>query len=354
VYPILAVLQSLDREGTSPSEVWYVGNASGIEARLAQRAGLPFRGISTPSFHGARPWLVPARLAKLAHGTTQCMAIIQEFRPEALFATGGYVCAPAVLAAWLSRVPSLLYLPDLTPGLAIRFLGRLAEAVAVSSERSVDAFPPGKAVVTGYPVRRELFQTDKITCRRRLQLDDYEKTLLVLGGSQGAHSINLAVSNALERLLEVCQVVHICGAQDLDCLSSGKDALPEDLSSRYRVFPYLHEEMIFALGSADLALARAGAATMGEFPALGLPSILVPYPHAGRHQELNADYMVENGAALKIDDSELGDGALVQTIVGLLNDEDKLAALAQGARRLAHPDAATRLSQLLHDISRTN
>lgn len=331
-----------------------MGNASGIEAKLAARAGLPFQGISTASFHGASPWTVPLRLADLARGTAQCLALIGDFRPQAVFATGGYVCAPAILAAWIRRVPSLIYLPDLTPGWAVKLLGRLATRVAVSVESSLDSFPPGKAEVTGYPVRRELFATDKAACRRRLNLEESQKTLLVLGGSQGAHSINLAVSPLLEELLGQCQTIHLCGEQDLPWLLSRREELPAGLSQRYHLYPYLHEEMIFALGAADLAVARAGAATVGELPALGLPGILIPYPHAGRHQDLNAQYMVENQAAVKIDDHRLENGVLRQAILGLLNDDDRLAALAQGARRLARPDATSNIARLLHEISTTN
>jgi UDP-N-acetylglucosamine--N-acetylmuramyl-(pentapeptide) pyrophosphoryl-undecaprenol N-acetylglucosamine transferase len=332
-------------------EACYVGDASGIEATLAARADLPFRGVATASFYGARPWSLPGRAIRLLRGTVQCLSIIGRFQPQALLATGGYVSGPAILAAWLRRVPSLVYLPDLTPGLAVRFLGRLATRVAVSFERSIYSVPGKKAAVTGYPVRPELFETKKARSRRRLKLDEDRSTLLVLGGSQGAHSINLAASRILEELLQICQIVHIGGEQDISWLLSRKAQLPTALSRRYRVYAYLHEEMIAALGSADLAIARAGAATVGEFPALGLPSILIPYPYAGRHQHANAEYMVEKRAAQMLDDADLEGDLLLETIVGLLGDEERLADLSQGARRLSRPDAAASIARLLDDIS---
>ena len=352
VYPILAVLQHLNDRYEPSVEICYVGNASGIEAQLATRAGLPFRGIATASFQGAAPWVVPSRLAMLARGTIQSMKLVDEFRPQAVLATGGYVCAPAVLAARMRKVPSVVYLPDLAPGMAIRVLGRFAAVVAVSFQRSASFFPPGKAVVTGYPVREELFAANKTTSRRRLDLNSDQKTLLILGGSQGAHSINLAMGEILEDLLDICQIVHIAGQSDAPWLSAQRDSLPRVLAERYRVYPYLHEEMIDALAAADLAVARAGAATVGEFPALGLPSILVPYPYAGRHQELNANYMVSNDAAVKVADADLAKGILRETVMGLLNDEERLARLAEAAHNLARPDAAKRIAQLLKSIAR--
>ncbi len=331
-----------------------MGNASGIEARLAAKAGLPFQGITTASFHGAAPWVMPWRAARLARGTAQCVRVMHEFRPEAALATGGYVCAPAILAAGLRKLPSLMYLPDLTPGMAIRFLGRYSTLVAVSFQESTTCFAQGKAVVTGYPVRKELFEADKISSRRKLGLEEERKTLLVLGGSQGAHSINLAVGAMLEDLLDICQVLHISGEADAPWLRSQRAELPRGLASNYRVYPYLHEEMIDALAAADLAVARAGAATTGEFPALGLPSILIPYPYAGRHQDQNADYMVEHAAAVKLSDVDLAGGILRNTIVDLLTNEAMLTRLAGGARRLSRPDAAKRIAQLLGDIARPN
>jgi UDP-N-acetylglucosamine--N-acetylmuramyl-(pentapeptide) pyrophosphoryl-undecaprenol N-acetylglucosamine transferase len=354
VYPILAVLQHLGDLDESPAEVCYVGNASGIEAKLAAKAGLAFQGITTASFHGAAPWVMPSRVARLARGTAQCVRVMDGFRPQAVLATGGYVCAPAILAARLRKLPSLMYLPDLTPGMAIRFLGRYSTVVAVSFEESATSFAQGKAVVTGYPVRKELFEGDKISSRRRLGLDEKRKTLLVLGGSQGAHSINLAVGAILKDLLNICQVVHISGEADAPMLRSQRSELPRDLANNYSVYPYLHEEMIDALVAADLAVARAGAATTGEFPALGLPSILIPYPYAGRHQDQNAEYMVEHAAAVRLADADLAAGTLRNTLVGLLTDEARLMRLAEGARRLSRPDAATRIAQLLGDIARPN
>ena len=331
-----------------------MGNPSGIEATLARKAELPFQGISTASLRGSAPWTLPYRVARLARGTAQCIRAIDRFSPHTVFATGGYVCAPLILAARVRRVPSLIHLPDLSPGLAIRALARFATRVAVSFPASTKFFAPAKVAVTGYPVRARLHAADKLVSRQRLGLDESEETLLVFGGSQGAHSINLALSAALGKLLEICQIVHVSGTADEPWLRAQIDKLPPATARRYSLYAYLHEEMADALAAADLVVARAGAASMAEFPAVGLPSILIPYPYAGKHQELNADFMVSNGAAVKLHDTDLENGLLLTTITELFQDRLALASLSDGARRLAQPQAAQRIVQLLREIARPN
>jgi UDP-N-acetylglucosamine--N-acetylmuramyl-(pentapeptide) pyrophosphoryl-undecaprenol N-acetylglucosamine transferase len=198
-------------------------------------------------------------------------------------------------------------------------------------------------------VRAEFFAADRAEARKAFGLEKEIKTITVFGGSRGAHSINLALSQCLERLLEVGQVIHICGPLDAEWVMERGGQLPDQLRNRYRAYSYLHEEMPGALAAADLVVARAGAATLGEFPALGLPSILVPYPYAGQHQELNADYLVSRGAAVKIADADMGE-KLLPTILELLNDEAALAGMSERARALARPDAAQRIAQELRQL----
>jgi undecaprenyldiphospho-muramoylpentapeptide beta-N-acetylglucosaminyltransferase len=376
VYPILAVVEKLVHWETGRLVNWehptnlpiyqstnflYVGSRGGVEegivSRFAQDEGLPFTAISTGGLRGLAPWTVARNLFKMLAGFAQSLGIVRDFSPDVVLVTGGYVCAPVAAAAWLRRVPLLVLLPDLEPGLAIRALSRLAKRVAVSFPEVAKYFDPSKVVTAGYPVRAEFFTADRAegrkgSLRKAFGLEEGLKTVTVFGGSRGAHSINLALSQCLERLLEVCQVIHICGHLDAEWVMEKRAQLPDQLRTRYRAYSYLHEEMPGALAAADLAVARAGAATLGEFPALGLPSILVPYPYAGQHQELNADYLVSRGAAVRIADAELGE-KLLPTILELLNDEGALAGMSERARALARPDAARRIAEELEQLGRS-
>ncbi len=273
-----------------------------------------------------------------------------EFSPHAIFATGGYVSVPVVLAGKLQGVPSLVYLPDLEPGLAVRVLSYLATKVAVTFPEVLRFFPPEKAVVTGYPVRRELLEATPEEGRRFFDLEDGLKTVLVFGGSRGARSINKALANSLEALLGRCQVIHISGQLDYEEMKAVESSLPEEKRKRYRVYPYLHREMGLAFAAADLVVSRAGAATLGEFPILGKPAVLIPYPYAGGHQERNAKFLAERGAALVIRDSELN-RAFLPTILSLLDDEERLRIMKERAQALASPGAAERLGEILVSLA---
>jgi len=321
-----------------------VGSQGGVEESLVTREGLSQASIPAGGVRGLAPWTVAVNLIKLARGFAAARRIVRQFAPHGVFVTGGYVCTPVALAAWLQKVPVMIYLPDLEPGLAIRALARLATRVAVSFPEAERFFSKDKVFVSGYPVREAFLTADKATARQTFQLDSHAPTLTVFGGSRGARSINRAVSAVLKTLLDTCQVIHICGRLDAAEMNARQEGLSPALKKRYRLYPYLHEEMPVALAAADLALARAGASTLGEFPALGLPSILVPYPYAGSHQEANAGFLTRHGAAVRVADAELAD-RLLPTVQVLFGDPGKLAQMGQRARELTRPDAAVRLAQ---------
>lgn len=355
VYPILAVVEALkpcpelvEESQVARCKFLYVGSRGGVEEEIVSREGLPFTAISTGGLRGLAPWTVAGNLFKMIAGFVQSLGIVRRFAPDAVLVTGGYVCAPVALATRLSGVPLLIFLPDMEPGLAIRALSRLATRVAVSFPDVAKYFAKTKVVTAGYPVRAEFFAADKAKARKAFGLEEGLRTITVFGGSRGAHSINLALSECLESLLEVCQAIHICGHLDARWVIERKAQLPDRLRNRYQAYPYLHEDMPSALAAADLAVARAGAATLGEFPALGLPSILVPYPYAGQHQEVNADYLVSRGAAVKIADADLNE-KLLPTILSLLSG-DALAKMSDRARALAQPQAAQCIAEELRQL----
>ncbi len=353
VYPALAVVETFRRD---PNEincsylVW-VGHRNGLEQRLVEQAQIEFQGISAAGLRGKNPvsWL--SGFMQLGQGYLQSRQLIAHYRPDVLFVTGGYVCVPTTLAAYHQGVPILIYLPDIEPGQAIRFLSRYASKVAVTNETAQSFFPPGLTTVTGYPVRDTLYQLDKNMAQTTFHLDPTLPTLLVTGGSQGARSINKAIANqnALNTLLLQVQIIHSCGQLDIIWAEKIRMLLPELLKSRYHLYAYI-DQMPSAMAAADLVVCRAGASSLGELPAAGVASILVPYPHSGAHQWANATYMVEQGVAWIIADHELDD-KLTETIINLLHIPKTRLKMSQTAKSLARPSAAIQIAHQLKALS---
>ncbi|MDQ7028327.1 MAG: glycosyltransferase [Ardenticatenia bacterium] len=258
---------------------------------------------------------------------------------------------PVALAAWWQRVPLLVYLPDIEPGLAVRLMAPLATKVAVTAEPARQHFGR-KAVVTGFPVRGALERNrpPREEARANFGIPADERVVLIFGGSQGAHSLNAAVGHALEALTAEAHVIHIHGRWDRDWLRARRAALPDRTRARYHLFEYLHEEMAHALVAADLVVARAGASTLGEFPAVGLPAILVPYPHSGAHQWANARFLASRGAAVIVPDAEI-DRELVPQIRRLLHDQTRLTTMRHAMRALARTGAALAIYELLGTLA---
>jgi UDP-N-acetylglucosamine--N-acetylmuramyl-(pentapeptide) pyrophosphoryl-undecaprenol N-acetylglucosamine transferase len=323
------------------------------EAIVARESDLPYRAISAAAVRSRGPLQLAASARAIVAGIRQARRLIREERPAAILGTGGYVTVPLFLAARSMGVPTMVYLPDIVPGWAVRALAPIATRVACSFEPALKYLPRRKTIVTGYPLRSELGRLDREACRALFGLSDQFPVLLVYGGSRGARSINRAVAGLLEPLLELCQIVHVCGREgDEPFLKKAADALPSALQARYHLFPYLEGTMEEALTAADLAVCRAGASTLAELPAVGLPAVLVPLSHV--HQDENAAYLVERGAALSVQDEELGraDGPLFQAVKQLLTDAPMRAAMSERSLALRRLDAAERLADALVALAR--
>ncbi len=328
-----------------------MGGRGSVEERLAARAGLRFAGVPAGGVHGLAPWRAVRNLIKLAQGFWAALRLGRRERPRALFVTGGYASVPVALAAWVLGAPILLYLPDIEPGLAVRFIARLATRIGITVEDSRAFLPAQKVVVTGYPVRPEFAGIDRTGAREALGLPSRGPVVLVFGGSHGARSINQAVTASLEPLLKEAEVVHVSGELDWPWVAERAEGLPPNLRDRYHPYPYLHGvEMGQALAAADLAVCRAGASTLGELPYFGLPAILVPYPHAWRYQRVNAEWLARRGAAVVLEDGRLKE-SLLPTVCDLLAEPDRLVRMRECARSLARPEAAASLAGALWELA---
>ena len=319
------------------AETLWVGGEGGMEEDLVKRAGIPFRSVPAAGVHGVGLRALPGNLAKLTRGVLESRRILKDFKPDVLFFTGGYVAAPMALAG--RDLPIVLYVPDIEPGLALKFLSYFADVITVTAPDSKKYFShPERIIHTGYPLRSGLLNWSREKAVTHFGLDASLPTLLVTGGSKGARSINMAVTGQLNDLLEMAQIIHLTGTLDIETVQAAAEKLPAEKKSRYHVMPYLHE-MGAALAAADLVVSRAGASSIGEYPFFGLPAVLTPYPYAWRYQKVNADYLAERNAAVILPDELLQD-TLSTVIKDLLSNGNKQDAMKTAMKNLAQPHAA--------------
>ncbi|MDR7483798.1 MAG: undecaprenyldiphospho-muramoylpentapeptide beta-N-acetylglucosaminyltransferase [Armatimonadota bacterium] len=342
LFPGLAIAEALRRQ--SPGiEVMFIGGHR-LESRLVPQEGWPFRTIAGRGLPSRPGWRTVAALASSTRGGWQALRLLWAWRPDVVVATGGYVCAPVGAAAVLLGLPLVLQEQNLSPGLANRVLARWARWVSVPHEDAASRWRARRVEVTGVPLRTRAVWGDRRRGMSRWGLEEGRVTVLVVGGSQGAHSLNRAVCRTADLLMDESglQILHQTGPEHLhwvrEAIGRREHVGPPAL--RHVAVPFL-DPIGDAYAAADLVLCRAGASTLAEVTAWGLPAIVVPYPHAARaHQEENAAVLVRAGAAVPLADSDL-DGTRLADLLGILvRDASRRAAMAAASRTLGRPGAA--------------
>ena len=344
IFPALAVAEEVRRRDPR-AQLLFVGSEYGPEGRLSARAGIDFAGLPVRGFLG-RGFRALGAAARMSVAVGKALALVRGFRPDAVAGFGGYAAFAPMLAARLSGVPALLHEQNAVAGTSNRVLARLAARVCVSLP-GTQGFPAEKCVLTGNPVRAAIAQAAKL---REGAAGRGTKRLLVLGGSQGAHSLNALMPRLLGRLrTEGVDIRHQCGEKDLEATRAAYAAAgyaPECVST-------FIDDMAEAYAWADLALCRAGASTVAELCAAGLPSVLVPFPAAIHdHQTRNAEVVAGAGAGRLVQERDFARTDMGELLSGLLGDADGLAAMGRAAQTLARPDAAAAVADALEAVAR--
>lgn len=331
------------------SHVLFVGTSRGPEANAVPRAGFELRTIAARGFP-RRPGFGMLRAAfGFFTSLVQSFRLVIGYKPHIVLGTGSYVSAPVVLIARMFGIPAIVQEQNSVPGSTNRWLNLISNEVHISFVESRGYFRRKNNLrVSGNPIRRSLLLQDRMGSYEALGLDPEKRTLFVFGGSRGAQSINRAVAGALERWrrLTQFQVIWQTGSEDYEEIQARFRNFPIPV----RVFPYL-ESIEKAYAVADLAICRAGAMTIAELAACGVPAVLVPYPHATRdHQTHNARGLVDRDAAEMIADKDLDPEILAQKIETLLKDESRLRRLGRNARAFARVDAAQRIARSMEQL----
>ena len=348
LFPALAVAKKIEKM-FADARVTFVGTARGIEARIVPKEGYDLRFIRSEGLVGKSVYRTVRSLLKISLSLHDAYKILKNIRPDVVLGVGGYSSGPVLLCARLMGIPTIIHEQNTVPGLANKILGKFVDRIAVTYYESMKYFPADSAVVTGNPVREEIFSGDRDRGYERFSLEEGVFTVFVFGGSLGASRINEAVGTALESLEDLkenIQFLHQTGNRDLDKVKN----IYAEKQFKGTVVPFAYE-MADAYAVADLVISRAGATTIAELMACGKPAILVPYPHAAaNHQEVNAKRLWDMGAAMVVLEKDLTGEGLAEMIRDMTEDPDSLREMGQISKSLSCREATEKVIELIRGL----
>jgi UDP-N-acetylglucosamine--N-acetylmuramyl-(pentapeptide) pyrophosphoryl-undecaprenol N-acetylglucosamine transferase len=351
LFPALAIAQELRRQEPE-AEILFLGGDRGLERRIIPREGFAFTSVPVRGWSRKLRWQNVTFPWFLFSSLWRSFMILRRFRPGVVVGTGGYVSGPVVLLASLLGVPTLIQEQNSLPGVTTKMLSRRVNQVHLSFSESRKYFRRKNHLrMSGNPLRQGLDRVERRAAAQVFSLDPEGKTVLILGGSQGAHSINMAVAQGFDRLLAAqVQILWQTGQRDFAQIQGqfggrGPKTVVADFI----------ENMGAAYGVADVVICRAGATTVAEIAACGLPAIFVPYPYAtGDHQRINAQALVKAGAATMVLNGELKGNKLISLLLSLLRDDPRLREMAARSKMLGRPEAAETLARAIRELARSN
>ena len=339
VTPNLALVETLKQAGY---EIEYIGSYEGIEKSLTADYNLPYHEIATGKlrrYFDVKNFTDPFRVIK---GFSQASKLMKQLKPDIVFSKGGFVSVPVVFAAGRRKIPVIIHESDMTPGLANRLSFRYATKICCNFPETVEKLPSGKATFTGSPIRAELFTGDKNKAKEFCGFTDDKPVIMVMGGSLGAVAVNEAVRAVLDKLLNDFNIVHLCGKGKLDESLIGK--------SGYVQYEYIKDEMRDLFALADLIISRAGANAICEIAALSIPNILIPLSKEASRgdQILNAESFVKQGFSVMIEEEDVTDQKLYDTIVSVYTDRDKYIQAMRASNQI---DAVKKITDLIYSLT---
>ena len=336
------------------NEVLFIGTEKGIEARVLAGGRFPLKMIQARPLKGESFMAQMKTLWTLPRAIVQARSILRDFRPQVVLGVGGYASGPTLIAALLSGMKRTIHEQNVVPGMTNRLLKWISQRIFVSYEDTKRYFPERKTVVTGTPVRKDfLSRLSKTQVGKAVPEKGDRFTLLIFGGSAGAHRINVAMMDALSTLGEnkvSVRFIHQTGEADFDFVSRGYQGHGFDA----RVSPFF-EDMASCYAVSDLVICRAGASTIAELAMCGKAAILIPYPHAAhQHQLINAQKLVERGAARMIRDEALNGGLIAETILELYGHPEKRVRMGQAIQEMSRPRAAQEIVEDCYRLVRSD
>ena len=340
VTPNMAIIPSLREKGY---DIHYIGSYDGIEKKLIEEMGIPYHGIATGKlrrYFDLKNFSDPFRVIK---GFSQAKSLMKELKPDVVFSKGEFVSVPVVLAASSKKIPCIIHESDMTPGLANKIAIPKADKVCCNFPETVEKLPEGKAVVTGTPIRKDLFDGNSANAMSFCGFKEVRPTLLIIGGSSGSVRVNEAIWSCLDEILKTYNVIHLCGKGNLNNSLNGK--------KNYVQFEYIKQELANLLALADVVVSRAGANAICELLALKKPSVLIPLSlEASRgDQILNARSFDNSGYAKLLMEEDVNDTSLLEAINYVYNNRDTyIRAMECSAKH----DSVTMIVNMIEDLAK--
>ena len=354
IYPALTLIDTIKNK-MPDAKFLYVGTKQGLESDIVPKAGINFSALNLEGGFERHFTLENIkRAANAILSVKHAGNIINEFKPDVVVGTGGYVCGPILLAASLKKIPTLIQEQNAVAGITNKILSKFVTKIAVGSELALKNFPAEKTIYTGNPIRAEVLKAKREDGLKEFNFSADKPVVLISGGSRGARSINLAMIEVLLKAQKnpSAQFLHVTGKGEFESVTQKlKDANFDFDTPHIKIVPYLYN-MPQAMAMASLAIFRAGATGLAELTAKGIPAILIPYPYAAEnHQEFNANALVKVGAAKMILNKDLTAEILSEQLDELLNNPEKLQKMSAASLTLGKPQAADEIADLILNLA---
>lgn len=353
IYPAISVAQKLKTD-EQIGRICYVGCPYNMERDIAANENLEFWPISISGMPRKKSLALVKWYIELNAATQKSLGYLLRIKPDVVLGTGGYVSGPVLLAATILRIPFLIHDPDAHPGIVNRFMAPFAKAVSISFEDAKKYLNSKNIILNGNPIRSDFSKVDRNKALKDLSLSSEKKTLIVMGGSQGAQSINNAVLNSVQKLVveNSIQVIHQTGKKNYEeYIEKLEQVWPDYSNYCYIPRPYF-DNMPEILAISDIAVSRAGSMSISELNIIGLPSILVPYPYAAAdHQRFNAKSMEKQSASIYLEDAECNAENLIRIISDLFTNPQKLEQMKLKNLQIAKPEATDNLVGILKEAA---
>lgn len=333
------------------SEIIFIGTQKGLETKLVPREGFELKLIKVRGFKRKISVDTIVAVKEMFQGFFEARKIIKSFKPDIVIGTGGYVCGPVLFNAAIMKIPTMIHEQNAYPGVTNRILSRVVDCVAISFKESKKYFKAAenKTILTGNPVRSEMLENDREKARKKLGISMDKPFVLIFGGSRGAEKINERAVEMIQNKYssDDCNIIFATGEKQYESI---RKQLEDISKTALKVVPYIYD-MSDVMNAADLVICRAGAITISELTALGIPSIMIPSPYVtANHQEYNARALEEQGAAVVILEKDLSSDILYQQIKDLLKDKDQLGKMARNAKKNGITNAADKIYSAIQQI----